>query len=169
MTQGPIILFGGSPDRPVKGYDVFRSVLRELESRGLRATPLILSAPRQPLDRVVTKYAAADLLLFTSIRGSEGSPTVVKEAVAMGLPVVSVDVGDVAEVLADVRPSQVVPFGAGGDPAAARHDLIGRLADRTEAVLAIGSRSNGPAIAPRLSLENAAARVVEVYDQVVSG
>ena len=38
---------------------------------------------------------ASDALLLTSMH--EGSPTVVKEALACGLPVVSVDVGDVAE------------------------------------------------------------------------
>jgi len=38
---------------------------------------------------------ASNVLLLTSLH--EGSPTVVKEALACGLPVVSVDVGDVAE------------------------------------------------------------------------
>ena len=38
---------------------------------------------------------AGDALLLTSLH--EGSPTIVKEALACGLPVVSVDVGDVAE------------------------------------------------------------------------
>ena len=38
---------------------------------------------------------ASHALLLTSLH--EGSPTVVKEALACGLPVVSVDVGDVAE------------------------------------------------------------------------
>jgi glycosyltransferase involved in cell wall biosynthesis len=38
-----------------------------------------------------------DTLLLTSIR--EGSPQVIKEAMACGCPIVSVDVGDVAERL----------------------------------------------------------------------
>lgn len=38
---------------------------------------------------------ASDALLLTSVH--EGSPTIIKEALACGLPIVSVDVGDVAE------------------------------------------------------------------------
>ena len=43
---------------------------------------------------------AADCLLLTSLR--EGSPQVVKEAMACGCPIVSVDVGDVRERIQDI-------------------------------------------------------------------
>ena len=58
--------------------------------------------PGQSREEVAAKFLAADVLLFTSRKGFEGSPTVVKEATAIGLPVVTTDVGDVAEVLSGV-------------------------------------------------------------------
>jgi len=49
---------------------------------------------------------AADCLLVTS--DAEGSPTVVQEALASNLPVVSVDVGDIPERLEGVTCSRIV-------------------------------------------------------------
>lgn len=50
---------------------------------------------------VATLYQNADLMIMTSI--SEGSPQVVKEAMACNLPVISTNVGDVAHLLENVK------------------------------------------------------------------
>lgn len=151
-TDGPLALFGGRTDQPAKGYDLFRATLDELRTRGVTVAELLIASPRVDRAEVPLKFAAADVLLFTSRAGHEGSPTVVKEAVAMGLPVVSTDVGDVAQVLADVTPSAVVP----ADPAA--------LADAAYPLLRQPVRSTGAT----LSAEAAARRVAEVYERVLA-
>ena len=71
---------------------------------------------------------AADVLLLTSMH--EGSPTVVKEALACGLPVVSVDVGDVAERIEGIEGCHV----AQSDPAdlAAKLGSVRRRAQRLD-------------------------------------
>ena len=58
-----------------------------------------------PPARVPALMNAADCLLVTS--DTEGSPTVVQEALATNLPVVSVDVGDIAERLEGVACSRL--------------------------------------------------------------
>ncbi|ASW53862.1 glycosyltransferase family 4 protein [Plantactinospora sp. KBS50] len=166
--ESKVVLFGADPRRPVKNYKLFHAVVSELRRRDPRVQELILSAPGQPERDLVHKYDAADVLLFTSVRGSEGSPTVVKEATAMGLPVVTVDVGDVAGVLAGVRPGAVVPFWsgpAGGDPPA---EFVAALADQVATVLACPDRADGRGRNAWLDERLVAERVVEVYRQVLA-
>ena len=162
-----LVLFGGWPQRKVKGWDLFCEVIAELRARGVEVMPVVLTEPGQARQRVVEKMDASDLLLFTSRRGSEGSPTVVKESIAMGLPVVSVDVGDVAELLAGVHPSAVVSYPE-GDALPARHQLVMRLADEASAILDRGGRANGRQAHRWLDLDAVASRVIGVYRHVIA-
>jgi teichuronic acid biosynthesis glycosyltransferase TuaC len=162
-----LVLFGGYPAKRVKGWDIFSEVLTQLQARGIPVQPLVLSEPGQSTDRVIAKLDAADLLLFTSRQGSEGSPTVVKEAIVMGLPVVAVDVGDVAELLAGVEPSAVVAFPAEADATRARAELVERLALEAASVLSDGRRANGRQRCAWLALDATAARVEAVYRTVL--
>ena len=74
-------------------------MLRALAER--RQLPVRFEGVVSP-HKVAVYYAAADVLVLTS--REEGSPTVIKEALAAGIPVVSTDVGDVAELLkSDIR------------------------------------------------------------------
>jgi Glycosyltransferase Family 4/Glycosyl transferases group 1 len=163
------ILFGGHPANEVKGYDVFTAVLEELRQRGIPAREQVLPAPNQPRTAVPRKFDAADLLLFTSRRGSEGSPSVIKEATAMGLPVVSVAVGDAEKLLNGVVPSELVDFPEPWGEPEARAKLIRLLADRATDVLAMGGRSNGRERNGWLDAQRVAEQVVEVYRQVLQG
>lgn len=161
-----VVLFGGLPSNEVKGYDVFSDVLKQLTAADDSIRELVLSEKGQPTEQVVRKYAAADLLLFTSRKGSEGSPTVVKEATAMGLPVVSVDVGDVAEIQKEVTPSQVVAFAEPYGTPSAHEALVHALAEAATEVLSTKSRSNGREACAWLDSPAIAARIVEVYRSV---
>ena len=80
--------------------------MRPLARVALRSDYCQWTAARQP-DSVPLILNASDALLVTS--RYEGSPNIVKEAMACGLPVVTVPVGDVAERLAGVSPSWIVP------------------------------------------------------------
>ena len=99
------VLFPSDPARKIKDYGLFRAVRQELESRGNKVKEVHLVN----IDRAKVReiYWNCDVMLLTSV--SEGSPTVIKEAIAAKLPFVSVDVGDVKEWAALVEFGVVVP------------------------------------------------------------
>jgi glycosyltransferase involved in cell wall biosynthesis len=96
---------------------------------------------------------AADCVLVTS--DAEGSPNIVKEALACNLPVVSVDVGDVSERLAGVTPSRVV----------ARSESA--IAQALVEVVGLGGRCNGAAAVRNLSEDRIAERILAVYAEAM--
>jgi teichuronic acid biosynthesis glycosyltransferase TuaC len=97
---------------------------------------------------------AADCLLVTSLH--EGSPNIVKEAMACNLPVVSVPCGDVAERLKRTYPGGIRPYDAAA------------LAEAIHEVLKTGRHSNGreQIVLQGLTLAKVAEGLVEIYRRV---
>ena len=96
---------------------------------------------------------ACNCLLLTS--DFEGSPTVVKEALACNLPVITVDVGDVRDLLSGVEPSRIVA------------DRVEALGDALIEVLRLDTRSDGASRAEELSERRTTDRVVEVFENAI--
>ena len=69
-------------------------------------------------------YPALDLVVLPSLSG-EGSPGVIKEAAAAGVPVIATDVGGTGEILRDGREALIVPPGDVGALRAALKRLLG--------------------------------------------
>ena len=88
------VLFAGAFDNPVKNVSLAKAVMKYVPNAEL----LELKGYSRP--QVVILMQAVDSLLMTSI--TEGSPQVIKEALACGCPIVSVDVGDVKERVSEV-------------------------------------------------------------------
>jgi glycosyltransferase involved in cell wall biosynthesis len=143
-----VVLFNAGLQPRRKRLDLAEEAVARARPR-LGALRLVVTRCDVPPERMPLLMSAADCLLVTS--ESEGSPNVVKEALACDLPVVSVDVGDVRERLDGVHPSHLVAR----DPAA----LAGALCD----LLARPRRSNGREHARPLSLRLVAERVLHVY------
>lgn len=100
------MIFPSEHSRIVKNYPLFCSVVKELSSRhGIKVDEIELSGMSRT--EVAMAMASADLLLMTS--KGEGSPQVVKEALACNLPVISTPVGDVETLLEGVDSCAVVP------------------------------------------------------------
>lgn len=105
-AEGRVVLFNAGRDAALKRLDLARAAFERARAAlpGLRLEVLRGDTPPERMPLVVN---SADCLLVTS--DAEGSPTMVQEALAANLPVVSVDVGDVAEVLAGLEGARIAP------------------------------------------------------------
>ena len=85
------VLFAGAFDNSVKNAPLAKEAMKQLGDDKAELVEL----KGYSREEVTLLMCAADAFLMTSF--SEGSPQVVKEAMACGCPIVSVDVGDVGE------------------------------------------------------------------------
>lgn len=105
-----VVLFPADPAVPVKDYPLFQAALERLPEP-VRAGLVVRTLGSVPPPEAPWHMAAADVVVLTSRH--ESGPLVVKEALACGVPVVAVDVGDVPETLDGVPGCMVVPRDAG--------------------------------------------------------
>jgi glycosyltransferase involved in cell wall biosynthesis len=150
---GRFVLFVGDPANPRKRH----ALAREACAIAGRSTEVgLLTVCREAPRRVALHMNAADVLVLTST--NEGSPNVVKEALACNLPVVSVDVGDVRERLTGLACCEVVADETPESIAAALLRAIHcdeRPALR-ESVMQLGTTET-------------ARRIIGVYEQALAG
>ncbi len=107
-----------------------------------------------PIEEMPAAYAAANALIVTAV--AEGSPNCVKEALACAIPVISVETGDVAEVIGGLTNCAVVD----ATPAALATALRRALSDGRGC-------PDGPArMAERYSVAAMATRFVRFYEKV---
>lgn len=91
------ILFAGAFDIAVKNAPLAKEAVALLQDDQTK----LLELKGYTREEVTLLMCAADAFLLTSL--TEGSPQVIKEAMACGCPIVSVDVGDVRERTASVE------------------------------------------------------------------
>ena len=147
-----LVAFVGSPTNAVKRHWLAQEVVGNLpEALGVELLTVTEVSPEQ----VPIYLNAADALLVTSKH--EGSPNVVKEAMACCLPIVSVHVGDVSERLAKATGCAVV---ASDDPK--------EIACQLEQILRRRERTNGWEVAQELDEDRLALRQIEVYERAIA-
>ena len=143
-------LFSGSFDNYIKNYPLAKSALNRLSN--VRLIELKGYSRRE----VNLLMNAVDFQLTTSFR--ESGPLVVKEAMACGTPVVSVDVGDVKEVIGHTEGCYI----AERDPE--------DIAEKIRQALAFKGKTNGRQRIINLGLSNdlVAKRLIGIYQQVLN-
>jgi glycosyltransferase involved in cell wall biosynthesis len=146
-----IVLFVGWPSELRKRHALAQESV-DLLSRRLPAKLVV--AWGVPHYQIPLYMSAADALVVTSMQ--EGSPNVVKEALACNLPVVSVAVGDVRERLKDVSGTEVCA-----------DDRAETIAAALERVLRRGERIEGRAAVSQLDETLLTQRVIDIYRSVL--
>lgn len=124
----PVILFNAGLSPRVKRLDLARKSVDVLRQRYPEVRMHVLDGTT-PHDVLPVFMNASDCLLMTS--DFEGSPDIIKEALASNLPIVSVDVGDVRERTEGVSGAEIVER----DPQS--------IADAAERIIKAGQRSDG--------------------------
>jgi glycosyltransferase involved in cell wall biosynthesis/CelD/BcsL family acetyltransferase involved in cellulose biosynthesis len=148
-----LVLFVGRPDKPRKRGDLARRAV-EIVNRTL-PTDLVV-AWHVPHEQIPVYVNACDTLICTSLQ--EGSPNVVKEALACDVPVVSVAVGDVPERLAGVEGCEIC--------ADDRPETIAAALERS---LRRGARVNGRAAVAALDERLLTETVKGIYRSALNG
>lgn len=145
------VLFVGDPNVPRKRFALAEEVCAGAQDSLADVTLRVCSGVQTR--EVPLWMNGADVLLLTSM--AEGSPNVIKEAMACNLPIVAVDVGDVAEVVRGTRRCRVTGH--------SREALIVAL---LEVLRGAPARSDGRERTGHLALEAIATRLVRIYRRV---
>lgn len=153
----PRIVFPSNPSRQVKNYPLFRKTIDVLNQQfGVDAEEVQLVDMTR--NQIADLFNNSDVLLMTS--NSEGSPQVIKEAMACNLPCVSTPVGDVKDLLAGVKDCYV----------SEKHDAneLAKLVVRALKKEGDGVSGRDKILKLQLDEESIARRVYSLYSQVIS-
>lgn len=143
-----ILLFAGNSEKKVKNYKLAKSAAELIDQEYLMIE--LRDFKRSHVNLLLN---AADLLLMTSI--SEGSPQIIKEAMACNCPIVSTDVGDVRQVISNTEGCYITSF----EPQ--------DVAEKIKFALTFGRRTNGRDIVKNLDNTVIAKKILDVYNNAL--
>lgn len=147
------ILFSSSPERPEKNYELAQDAIDAIKSQFNNIEVHFLM--NVDLETIPYYYNSANLLLLTS--SHEGSPNVIKEALACNCPIVSTDVGDVRSLLEGVEGCYITGF--------KKEDVSSALIK----AINFKGRVKGREIIIRKSIdaESVAKKIIGIYNEIV--
>jgi glycosyltransferase involved in cell wall biosynthesis len=144
------ILFAANPNRPEKNYKIAKEAFDLLDNKDLELHFLEnVSNNDMPY-----YFNAADVVLLTSLR--EGSPNVIKEAMACNIPIVSTNVGDVKKVLKDTKGCYIVK------------DHAIDISDKISKVLGFNKKTTGRNDMQYLNSDSVAKKIMNIYNSVLN-
>ena len=151
-TEEKIVLFTGGGTPKVKRLDLARESVAVAETLVGKIRFIILYGNVNFTD-MPFYYNAADCLLFTS--DYEGSPCAIQEAIACGVPIISVKVGDIKERLKGITNCKIVDRNS---------TIIGKA---IVAVLTNGKRTNGAKLIKNLTTVKTTDMLIKAYKSCI--
>lgn len=143
------VLFAANPKADVKNFNLAEQAIAELQNEHLELH-FLQFVPNWEMPKY---FNASDVVLLTSKR--EGSPNVIKEAMACNIPIVSTNVGDVRNVIGKTEGCYVTSF----DPK--------DVADKIREALDFGRRTSGREAIKHLDSRIVAKKLIDLYEQVL--
>ncbi|HCY74452.1 MAG TPA: glycosyl transferase group 1 [Ignavibacteriales bacterium] len=143
-----IVLFAGDTKKRVKNFELAQSALELFDQKSK-----IIELKNFKRQEVNLLLNAADVLLLTSL--TEGSPQVIKEAMACNCPIVATDVGDIREIISDTEGCYIASF----NPV--------DVAEKIQLALLFGRRTDGNNRIGDLNNDVIAKKIFEVYNKAI--
>ncbi len=145
------ILFAANPNRREKNVKLAKEACRLLKTSHENLELLTIS--NKPHGSLSLYLNACDTLLLTSLY--EGSPCIIKEAMACNCPIVATDVGDVREVIGQTVGCYVTSFDS--------EDIAAKVG----MAISFDKRTLGREAVAHLEQHTIAKRLGQLYEQVV--
>jgi teichuronic acid biosynthesis glycosyltransferase TuaC len=146
-----LVLFAGEYFRPIKRFDIVEAAMKLLQERSPDAELALVA--KKPLNDVPRYMSACDVMVLVS--DGEGSPMVIKEAMACNLPIVSVPAGDVPEVIGGTKGCYL----CSQDPE--------DVADKLELALQWGKRTDGRQKIGDMEIGAISRRIISLYEDLL--
>ena len=146
------VLFAANPAIPVKRFPLAKAVAESLVQQDPSIELLVVYTETQ--QRLALYMNACDALIFPSFQ--EGSPNIVKQAMACNLPIVATDVGDVREIIGNTEGCYVC------------NPDVGEFAERLGEILNHQRRTHGRENVRHLDRLSVARRVMQVYEETLA-
>lgn len=144
------IIFVADPNKYVKNFELIQDAFKLIQFNEIE-----LHVVNNVDHNLIPFYMnAADVLILTSFW--EGSPNVIKEAMAVNTCAVSVDVGDVVEVINNTEGYYIASY----DPE--------DIADKIKMAINFGKRTNGREKIKHLEINNIAQKIISIYEKVIN-
>jgi len=149
QTRKKVLLFLGNPEDPRKNYDLVQRAAKQVTDKDFL---LINPYPIKHKD-FVTYLNASDAFILASY--NEGSPNVVKEAMACNIPILSTDVGDAEEIISKTKGCYLIDF-----------DAID-VSEKIKLVMSFGKRTTGRHDINHLDGEIVAQKIIDIYKKIL--